>query len=57
MGDAGLILFGVVGREVLSGGTIIFAVCATGSQLLAGQIALTSVSLVKNPREYCPNPI
>ena len=44
MGDAGLVLFGGIGREVLSAGTIIFAVCATGSQLLAGQIALTSVS-------------
>jgi hypothetical protein len=44
MGDAGYILFGVVGREVLAAGTIIFAVFATGSQLLAGQIALASLS-------------
>lgn len=44
MGDAGLILFGPIGREVLSFGTIVFAVFATGSQMLAGQIALGSVS-------------
>ena len=44
MGDAGLILFGPVGREVLSFGTIVFAVFATGGQLLAGQIALGSLS-------------
>jgi amino acid permease len=29
MGDAGYILFGPIGREVLSAGTIIFAICAT----------------------------
>lgn len=44
MGDAGYILFGVVGREVLSAGTVIFAVFATGGQLLAGQIALGVLS-------------
>lgn len=44
MGDAGLILFGPFGRELLSFGTIVFAVFATGGQLLAGQIALGSVS-------------
>lgn len=44
MGDAGYILFGSVGREVLSAGTIIFAVFATGGQLLAGQIALAFLS-------------
>ncbi|KAI0124046.1 transmembrane amino acid transporter [Xylariales sp. AK1849] len=44
MGDAGMILFGPIGREVLGGGTIIFAVCATGSQMLAGQLALTVLS-------------
>lgn len=44
MGDAGYILFGPIGREVLSAGTVIFAVFATGGQLLAGQIALTSLS-------------
>lgn len=44
MGDAGFILFGPVGREVLAAGTVIFAVCATGSQLLAGQIALSALS-------------
>ncbi|KAL6713506.1 hypothetical protein ACLMJK_008971 [Lecanora helva] len=44
MGDAGLILFGPLGREVLSFGTIVFAVFATGSQLLAGQIALGALS-------------
>ena len=44
MGDAGMILFGPIGREILSLGTIIFAVFATGGQLLAGQIALGSLS-------------
>jgi hypothetical protein len=44
MGDAGMILFGPIGREVLSLGTIIFAVFATGGQLLAGQIALGALS-------------
>ncbi|KAF2838381.1 transmembrane amino acid transporter [Patellaria atrata CBS 101060] len=44
MGDAGMILFGPIGREVLAFGTVCFAVFATGSQLLAGQIALASLS-------------
>ncbi|KAK5129663.1 hypothetical protein LTR08_002988 [Meristemomyces frigidus] len=44
MGDAGLILFGPVGRELLAFGTVVFAVFATGGQLLAGQIALSSLS-------------
>jgi hypothetical protein len=44
MGDAGNILFGPIGREVLSFGTVVFAVFATGGQLLAGQIALSSLS-------------
>jgi amino acid permease len=44
MGDAGFILFGPIGREILAAGTIIFAVFATGGQLLAGQIALAELS-------------
>ncbi|TFK57393.1 hypothetical protein OE88DRAFT_130401 [Heliocybe sulcata] len=44
MGDAGYILFGPIGREVLSAGTIIFAICATGSELLSGQLALSTLS-------------
>ncbi|KAF2181963.1 transmembrane amino acid transporter [Zopfia rhizophila CBS 207.26] len=44
MGDAGFILFGPFGRELLAFGTIVFAVCATGGQLLAGQIALGALS-------------
>ena len=44
MGDAGYILLGPFGRELLSFGTIIFAVFATGGQLLAGQIALGALS-------------
>ncbi|OCK77191.1 transmembrane amino acid transporter [Lepidopterella palustris CBS 459.81] len=44
MGDAGLILFGPFGRELLAFGTIVFAVFATGGQLLAGQIALGALS-------------
>lgn len=47
MGDAGYILFGPIGREILAGGTIIFAICATGSQILAGQLALTVLSDAK----------
>lgn len=45
MGDAGLILFGPVGREVLAFGTVVFAVFATGGQLLAGQLAITALSV------------
>ena len=44
MGDAGYILFGPIGREVLAFGTVVFAIFATGGQLLAGQIALASLS-------------
>ncbi|MCJ1285911.1 hypothetical protein MMC26_005253 [Xylographa opegraphella] len=44
MGDAGYILAGPIGREILSAGTIIFAIFATGGQLLAGQIALGVLS-------------
>jgi amino acid permease len=44
MGDAGHILAGPIGREVLAFGTVVFAVFATGGQLLAGQIALSTLS-------------
>lgn len=44
MGDAGYILFGPIGREVLAFGTVLFAIFATGSQLLAGEIALATLS-------------
>lgn len=44
MGDAGRILGGPILRDVLAAGTVIFAVCATGSQLLAGQITLEVLS-------------
>jgi hypothetical protein len=44
MGDAGEILFGPIGREVLSFGTILFAVFAVGGQLLAAEAALGSLS-------------
>ncbi|KAI0348690.1 amino acid transporter [Trametopsis cervina] len=44
MGDAGYILFGPIGREVLSAGTIIFAIFAAGSVLLSGQQALSTLS-------------
>ncbi|KAK5170175.1 uncharacterized protein LTR77_004760 [Saxophila tyrrhenica] len=43
-GDAGKILFGPIGREVLAFGTVVFAVFATGGQLLAGQIAISALS-------------
>ncbi|KAJ9642694.1 hypothetical protein H2204_002342 [Knufia peltigerae] len=44
MGDAGMIMGGPILREILSAGTVIFAVFATGSQLLAGQITLGVLS-------------
>ncbi|KAI0598879.1 transmembrane amino acid transporter [Biscogniauxia sp. FL1348] len=44
MGDAGFILFGPIGREILGGGTVIFAICATGSQILSSQLALSVLS-------------
>ena len=44
MGDAGYILFGPIGREILAFGTVVFAIFATGGQLLAGQIALAALS-------------
>ncbi|KAJ6627199.1 transmembrane amino acid transporter [Mycena sp. CBHHK59/15] len=44
MGDAGYILGGPVPREILSLGTIIFAICGTGSELLSGQQALSTLS-------------
>jgi hypothetical protein len=44
MGDAGFLLGGPPLRELLSFGTIVFAVMATGGQILAGQIALSSLS-------------
>ncbi|EKM60924.1 uncharacterized protein PHACADRAFT_156049 [Phanerochaete carnosa HHB-10118-sp] len=44
MGDAGYILFGPVGREILSAGTVVFAIFAAGSELLSGQQALSTLS-------------
>ena len=47
MGDAGYILFGPLGwlgREILSAGTILFAIFAVGGQLLAADAALGSLS-------------
>lgn len=44
MGDAGAVLFGPIGREVLSFGTVVFAIFATGSQLIAGEDALAALS-------------
>ncbi|KAL4267626.1 amino acid/polyamine transporter 2 family protein [Pleurotus pulmonarius] len=44
MGDAGYILGGPVVREILSLGTIIFAICGTGSEILSGQQALSVLS-------------
>lgn len=39
-----MILFGPIGRDILAFGTVVFAVFATGGQLLAGQIALAALS-------------
>ncbi|KAH8835356.1 transmembrane amino acid transporter protein-domain-containing protein [Flagelloscypha sp. PMI_526] len=44
MGDAGYIIGGPVVRELCAGGTIIFAICGVGSELLSGQQALTVLS-------------
>ncbi|KAF5377573.1 hypothetical protein D9615_005228 [Tricholomella constricta] len=44
MGDAGFILGGPLVREVLSLGTVIFAIAGTGSELLSGQQALSALS-------------
>ncbi|OAA36855.1 neutral amino acid permease [Metarhizium rileyi] len=44
MGEAGYIMFGPVGREIMAFGTCCFAIFACGGQLLAGQIALASLS-------------
>jgi amino acid permease len=62
MGDAGYVLFGWFGRELLAFGTIVFAVFATGGQLLAGQIAISALSdnsvcpLLGNGKFDCRNP-
>ncbi|KIJ68230.1 hypothetical protein HYDPIDRAFT_82700 [Hydnomerulius pinastri MD-312] len=44
MGDAGYLLFGPIGREILGFGTVAFAICAAGSELLSGQQALSVLS-------------
>lgn len=44
MGDAGKIMYGPIGREIFSLGTLLFAVCLAGGQMLSGQIALSSLS-------------
>ncbi|KIK71228.1 hypothetical protein GYMLUDRAFT_211249 [Collybiopsis luxurians FD-317 M1] len=44
MGDAGYIIGGPVTREILSLGTVIFAIFATGGELISGQQALSSLS-------------
>lgn len=44
MGDAGFIMFGPIGRELLSFGTLCFAIFGTGGQLLAGQFALAALT-------------
>lgn len=44
MADAGYIMFGPIGREIMGFGTCCFAIFACGGQLLAGQIALSALS-------------
>lgn len=44
MGDAGYILFGPIGREILAAGTVIFAIFGAGSQIVAGEAALGTLS-------------
>ncbi|KAI0703170.1 amino acid transporter [Earliella scabrosa] len=44
MGDAGFIIFGPIGREILSAGSIIFAIFSLGALILSGQQALSVLS-------------
>ncbi|TBU55100.1 amino acid transporter [Dichomitus squalens] len=44
MGDAGFIMFGPVGREVFSVGSLIFAIFCVGALVLSGQQALSVLS-------------
>lgn len=44
MGDAGFIMFGPIGREIMAFGTLCFSIFACGGQLLAGQIALAALT-------------
>lgn len=44
MGDAGYLLFGPIGREIMAFGTCCFAIFAVGGQMLAGQISLAALS-------------
>ncbi|KAI0765118.1 amino acid transporter [Fomes fomentarius] len=44
MGDAGFLLFGPVGREILSAGSVIFAIFSLGALILSGQQALSVLS-------------
>ncbi|KAM5534734.1 hypothetical protein V8D89_011598 [Ganoderma adspersum] len=44
MGDAGFIIFGPIGREIFSVGSIIFAIFAVGAVILSGQQALSVLS-------------
>jgi len=44
MGDAGMLMFGPIGREILSFGTVIFAIFGVGSELLSGQQTLSLLS-------------
>ncbi|KID97049.1 amino acid transporter, partial [Metarhizium majus ARSEF 297] len=44
MGDAGYIMFGPLGREIMAFGTCCFSIFASGGQMLSGQIALASLS-------------
>lgn len=47
MGDAGFIMFGPIGREMMAFGTLCFAIFGSGGQLLAGQIALSTITDAK----------
>ncbi|KAG1755078.1 transmembrane amino acid transporter protein-domain-containing protein [Suillus paluster] len=42
--DAGYIMFGPVARELLAFGTVAFAICGSGSELLSSQQALSTLS-------------
>ncbi|KIJ64852.1 hypothetical protein HYDPIDRAFT_89486 [Hydnomerulius pinastri MD-312] len=44
MGDAGYLMFGATAREILSFGTIVFAIFGAGSELLSSQQALSTLS-------------
>lgn len=44
MGDAGMLMFGPVGREILAFGTVAFAILGTGSAIFTAALSLSTLS-------------